>query len=196
MIPLPTIRLRTALELATGLLLLVALAVQTVRIEGLGIWPIRIAGLKAELADAKTALAENARQAAQIAAAADALARKGDALANTIRSRNDAQLVAVDRDADSVLLRGPGKASCPAAAAAAAGGPQPAGGQADAAVAPLPPGERVDLIALPFPGTVAFGRQNDACLVELNNWGDWYTRYSAAVADYRAQVAAASGKKR
>lgn len=45
--------------------LLIALIIQTVRIEGFKIWPLSIAGLKAELADAKAKVAANVQAAKQ-----------------------------------------------------------------------------------------------------------------------------------
>lgn len=88
------------------------------------------------------------------------------------RKQNDEDNRRIADAADDVRLRGPGRAVCPGAAPA----PRPAsghvapGGTGDAAVAEVPAAERVDLIALPFPDTVAFAQQCDANRAEVLRW--------------------------
>jgi hypothetical protein len=111
---------------------------------------------------------------------AQAIAKQAAELSAKIRSRNDEQIRTIDRNADTILLRGPGKASCPASTPAASGGHEQSG-QTDASMDTVPPVEREQLIAMPFYGTIAFAKQNDECLVKLNSWNDWYTKYEAVI---------------
>lgn len=53
MIPIPRISVRAAIEASVALLLLLALAIQTARIDGFEIWPVHVHGLKQQLADSK-----------------------------------------------------------------------------------------------------------------------------------------------
>lgn len=53
MIPIPAVSLRTIVEITLGLVLVLFGAAQTVRVEGLNIWPIHIEGYKAKLASAQ-----------------------------------------------------------------------------------------------------------------------------------------------
>jgi len=116
---------------------------------------------------------------ARVTAKAIALERKAAALAETLRSRNNETNRLIAADADDLRLRGPGKAACPVAAPAAPGGHQPPGGAADAAVAPLPDRERVDLIALPFAGAIAFAEQCDLNRAEVLTWRQFQSELAA-----------------
>lgn len=110
-------------------------------------------------------------EAAHVAAQAKANER-AEKINSKIRSKSDEDVRAINRDADVVLLRGPGKAVCPGLAAApgAAGGHGAASGAGDAAVGEVPDPERAELIALPFAGTIAFANQCDVNRSEVLSW--------------------------
>lgn len=94
------------------------------------------------------------------------------------RTKNVEAHKRVDRDADAVLLRGPGLATCRGGSSA----PSPALRRPSAAtdvtvdgqVDRLPDTGGVDLIALPFPDAVAFAREHDACEVDRASWENLY----------------------
>lgn len=113
-----------------------------------------------------------AKKAEAIKAKADALTSK---ISTTLRKRNDETNRRIVSDANSLLVRGPGKASCPGYS----GVPSPASGHvaparpSDAPLASVPDGERINLIALPFAPTVGFGRQHDQCQADLKSYREW-----------------------
>jgi len=87
-----------------------------------------------------------------------------------LRSRNSETNRRIAGDADALRVRGPGKAACLNPATPAASGHLPPGRAADAPVAEVPDGERVDLIALPFADAIAFAEQHDLCRAEVLTW--------------------------
>jgi hypothetical protein len=106
-----------------------------------------------------------ARAQAQANAAASARTSK-------LRKSSDEDIRHIDRSADAVQLRGPGKAVCPgpAIASGAAGRHRAAGGSVDAGLDPVPGDGGPALIALPFDDTVAFAREYDKLRSEALTW--------------------------
>jgi hypothetical protein len=100
------------------------------------------------------------------------------AMALAIRTRHEDTLRADAALADAIKLRGPGAARCGqgtySSAAAGAGRHVAGSRQADAPVVGLPDQERVDLIGLPFTGTVNGFQRCDANLSEVKSWHEWY----------------------
>ena len=133
-IAIPKIGLRTALELGIGLLLLLLVGLQTVRIEGLKIWPLHVAGLKAEFATAKQQLADekkafdetvaNYRAAADQARAADKANADRVALEQSKVNQERTETRLADADAHYQRLR----AQSAAAAHSGSGGAAPVSG--------------------------------------------------------------------
>jgi hypothetical protein len=105
-------------------------------------------------------------------------------LAQEIKERNDEEARRIIRTADDLLVRGPGKARCGqsdhSSVAAASGGHATSGGQPGAAVDRLPDPQRVDLIGLPFAGTIGTAKQCDLNRSEALSWREWYERQSKA----------------
>lgn len=122
------------------------------------------------------------RAEADIAAKARTLKDRMDAVTRRMsefeRKLNSEKIGSSNARADALLLRGPGKASCPrnAVAAAPAGGRQPAAGPADGAVAGVPDAGGPELIALPFPGAVGAAKACDANLIDNASWRSWYAK--------------------
>lgn len=117
--------------------------------------------------------------------AAQRIANKAAAAINTdIRKKSDEEIRRIDRDADALLVRGPGKAACPrpAAASGPAGGHGPANRPADAPVDQVPDPERVDLIAVPFADAISFAEQHDKLRSEALSWRE-SDRRQAELAD-------------
>lgn len=95
-------------------------------------------------------------------------------LAAEIRRITDEQARHIAADADALRLRGPGKASCPGTTPAARpGGYVAPAGSGNVTVDQVPDGERIDLIALPFPGAIAFAEQHDQCRNDLLAYRAW-----------------------
>lgn len=118
---------------------------------------------------------------------------KGRDMAAEVRSKNDAKVADIERDAGAVLVRGAGRAACSPVTPAATDGQAP-GGSSDGAVSPLPSGEGEPLIGLPVSEAVGFAQQNDTCLADNASWWEWYERYSAIIADYKRQIEALEAK--
>jgi hypothetical protein len=116
------------------------------------------------------AQADDAAKAKKLKDQLDAATAK---IAQLERNRLNADITRINRGADTVLMRGPGKAVCPGSSPAT-GGHQALAGAGNAEVAGVPPSGGVDLIALPFPDTVAFGRQCDINGAENASWHRWY----------------------
>lgn len=125
------------------------------------------------------------------------LERRNAALAAELRSKNDAKLRDVARDADAVRLRGAGKAACSGASflPTAAGGRDPASRAGDAAVAALPAGERIDLFGLPVAPTIDFAEQHDAFRIEVLGWREWHALFTAEWEAYRKRVEAVAERR-
>jgi hypothetical protein len=120
----------------------------------------------AEKRGSNAAYASVAEQAAMLKNKADTLARTAAGIA---KEKNDEVHGRIDADAGALLVRDAGRATCTGVAGSAAGTNQrPVGNdEADASVDRLPDDVGTALIALPFPGTVAFARQNDRCIADL-----------------------------
>lgn len=129
---------------------------------------------------------------AEITALQKQLNARNAELAAMMRSKNDAKLRDVARDADALRLRGAGKAACSGASflPAAAGGRDEAGGTGDAALASVPAGERLDLFGLPVAPTIDFAEQHDAFRVEALGWREWHAAFTAEWEAYRKRAEA------
>lgn len=106
------------------------------------------------------AYARVTKKAQEIETKANALNR---GIVNVIRSKNDEANGRSNAVADSLLVRGPGKATCPGGAGVSGlpGEHQPPAGPADAAVGRVPYPEWQQLIAMPFSPTIEFAREHD-----------------------------------
>lgn len=102
----------------------------------------------------------------------------GERIAAEMRSRHNEELRRNADLADSIRLRGPGKAACPGSPGlpAGAGRPEPAGGRSDAPVDRVPGEERVELIAVPFGELVGRAERCDALRIEVLSWRTWHPR--------------------
>jgi hypothetical protein len=127
-----------------------------------------------------------ADEAEHIKAQAIDIKQKVDALtsniSNLIRDANNAENRRINASAQSILVRGPGRAVCSgnAGVPASPGGSQSADGTGGIALPRLsyPDGEQ--LIGMPFAPTVAFAEQHDTNRAEVLTWRDWYKRESEA----------------
>lgn len=130
-----------------------------------------------------TERAEAAKRAAATKAKADAASSK---ITAEVKEKHNETVRIIYRDADTIRVRGPGKASVSRSCvpAPASGPPKPAR-QGSPAVAEVPTGTGVDLIALPFPGTVALAQTCDLNRAEAKTWRDWYAKQSEAWAKIR-----------
>jgi hypothetical protein len=90
-----------------------------------------------------------------------------------LRDRTNEENRRIAGDADTLRLRGPGKAVCPALPSSP-GGHQQAAPSSDAPVAQLPNTRGAELIALPFDDTIGFGKSYDELLNENKAWRDWH----------------------
>lgn len=145
--------------------------------------------------DAAVAKAAVAAEDGRIASQALALKQRIDALAAAIstteRRKNDEARSRIDADAQSLLVHGPGKATCSAVAGTASGADRrPIGtNEADAPVRRLPDALGPELIAMPFAGAVAFARQNDQCIADLHGYEQRDQLIDKAGADLGAATA-------
>jgi hypothetical protein len=111
------------------------------------------------------------------------------------RTRNDQANARIAASADALLVRGPGASSCRpighSSAAAAASGPQPAGGAPmDARSAPLSPADgQADLTAVPWSWLVGRGKSCDLDHAEVIAWRSWWPRYVEAYNKLRQPLA-------
>lgn len=127
-----------------------------------------------------------ADEGARIAAKALEIKRKADALTSGItdklRIKHDETVRIIYRDAGTVLMRGPGKAACPGNPGISSGPSRSisSSGEGSAAVAEVPTGERIDLIGLPFAGTVALAQTCDLNRAEAQAWREWHKLQSEA----------------
>lgn len=117
-----------------------------------------------------------ARAYAAVEQKARSIQAKSEALAAKLREQNDETNRRIDGDARTVLVRGPGKAACPAARSEAPRQPLAPGRPADAAVDRVPYPEWQQLIGLPFAGAVEFARQCDLNRAEVLTWRDNYQK--------------------
>jgi hypothetical protein len=114
----------------------------------------------------------------------------GATITNEVRTRHDQEDRNIAVRARDVGLRGAGAARCGpldySDLSAGAGRSQQAGRSGDVAVGQLPPGEGVELIGLPVPGTVAFAEQHDTLRNEVLTWREWYDRQFKAWERFRS----------
>lgn len=101
--------------------------------------------------------------------------------ANELRDKANAENRITSAAADSIRLQGPGRASCPAVTVAPASGFDDTITEPGDAVARLPYPERVDLIGLPFAGTVDVFEQHDKLLTEVKAWRENYRKQSEII---------------
>jgi hypothetical protein len=105
------------------------------------------------------------------------------AMAQEIRKRHEETLRSDAVLANDLRVRGPGAARCGQGdhpiTTAGAGGRDAGRGQAGAAVAAVPDQERVDLIGLPFTGTINAGQQCDGNRSEVISWREFYRKLVA-----------------
>jgi hypothetical protein len=148
---------------------LALLCVQTIRIEGLKIWPLNIHGLKADLKDAMDRLDKIDRDARKAQAA-------GKQISKDIRGKTDEENRRIAGDADAVRVSGPGKAVC-RPAPAAPGGHDKASGKPDAPGPQVPP---ADSAAVPWPWLVQRAEQADLNRAEVLAWREWYDKLVAS----------------
>ena len=148
--------------------LTLALAVQTVRIEGFKVWPFSVKGLKVKLADARAEIKRMNDEAKKVEV-------RGKQIAKDVKDRHDEEVRRIDRDAAVIRVSGPGKAVCPRLPASS-GRQEPVSGSARPAVDQVPDGPRDDIIALPFAGTVGAGQVCDLNRAEVIAWREWYDR--------------------
>lgn len=132
--------------------------------------------------------AGKAVRTAEIAALQAKLDQADARIAADMKDRTDEDLRANARAADTVRVRGPGKAACPAVVPGRPGGHGAPDRPGDAAVDQVPPGERIDLIALPFAPAIDFAEQHDAYRIEALAWREWHRRYTAEWAKWRAEA--------
>jgi len=118
--------------------------------------------------------AGKADEAARIEKKAKQLAAKAEALSIALRSKSDETNRRIAGDARAVLVRGPGKAACLNPSSSGTSGRVTTLGQTSPAMDQVPPGERVDLIALPFAPTIRLAEQHDLCLAEAATWREWH----------------------
>lgn len=113
-----------------------------------------------------------ARAMGEVEAKAKKLATEAEALTAKIRSRTNEENRRVGAAADTLRLRGPGRAACPSAAPSGSGRHEPPAGQANAPVGRVSYPERIEFIALPFAPTIAFAEQCDLNRAEAQAWRD------------------------
>jgi hypothetical protein len=104
----------------------------------------------------------------RIEKAANEVARQAQQLSLTDRRR-------IATSADTLRVRGPGKAACSSIVPAASSVVRPDRSR-DAPVASVPDGQGQSLLGVPFAGAVNFAERCDAYRSEVNSWRDWYKR--------------------
>jgi hypothetical protein len=127
---------------------------------------------KADAAGYVRAMGDVEKRALKLKAKMDAVTAK---ISNQERKRNEEAHRRIDRSADALLVRGPGKAVCSVRSQPSASpNPAPGAGQVAGGLDQMPNGGGSDLIALPFTGTVKFARQADHCEADLASVWSWY----------------------
>lgn len=111
----------------------------------------------------------------------------------TIRRNTDEEVGRIARRSDDLRLRGPGRAVCPAPAAAASG-PKPPGGAADAGVDRLPGAERPELAAVPYQELVQRSATADANRAEVLAYRQAWQELTRLYDETRAKADAAAGR--
>lgn len=111
------------------------------------------------------------------------LAGKITVSANKLKEKANAKVAVVDHVVERVLVRGPGKAACPAVIGASSGGHLEATPPAGDAVAGVHNREGAGFIALPFPVAVSIIADHDKCLIEAQAWRDAKVARDAILAE-------------
>jgi hypothetical protein len=125
-----------------------------------------------------TERAEAAKRAQAVKAKADARSSK---ITAEVKEKHDETVRIIYRDADALRVSGPGKASVSRSCLPSpTSEPAKPAREGMAPVAEVSPGERVDLIGLPFAATVAGAEQCDLNRAEVQTWRDWYAKQSEA----------------
>jgi hypothetical protein len=140
-------------------------------------------GNKIEAAFASGETAANTKWAAEFKKMderAKKLEQRVEVISQEVRSKNDEEARRIGGHADDLRLRGPGKAACPntGSVTVTSGGHQSPSGKSGAPVGGVPDQARVDIIGLPFPGTIATGEVCDLNRNEVISWRNWYQRLS------------------
>lgn len=97
-------------------------------------------------------------------------------LTNNRRNANEEALLSSATHAGSLLTQGPGHATCTAvvntstASASSPSGHEPTNGTNGSGLDSVSPGQRPDLIAVPYNDFIAVGRSCDANHTEVNTW--------------------------
>ena len=117
-----------------------------------------------------------AKQAAEMKAKADAASSK---ITTDLKAKHDEKVIVITRDADTLRLRGAGKASCPGnpGVPSGSGGSGQASGRTDAPPTGLPIEDR---IALPFAYAVNQAEVCDLNRQEVLTWREWHKQQSEA----------------
>ena len=134
---------------------------------GLGAW---MHGRAVKSAYTKAYSAGVTYEAARIEAKAKKLADRATAIAAKLKEQNNVENRRIAGDADAIRLRGPGKAACLNPAIPGTSRRESPARPGDAAVGQLPDRERVEFIALPFAGTIAFAERCDLNRAEALTW--------------------------
>ena len=143
------------------------IALAVVALVGAGVWTHKRAVRKAHDAGYSEGVIHEAQR---IEAKAKKLSAQATALAAKLKEQNNVENRRIAGDADAIRLRGPGKAACFNATVPGADRRDPLARPADAPVGQVPDRERIELIALPFAGTIAFAERCDLNRAEALTW--------------------------
>jgi hypothetical protein len=108
-----------------------------------------------------------------------------NAAAIKLRSAANAKAAVVDAVVERVIVRGPGKASCPSVAIGSPGGHEQAATETGDAVGGMHDREGSGLIAVPFPEFIKTIGNHDKCLIEAQAWRDDKVARDALIAQER-----------
>lgn len=123
-----------------------------------------------------------AHEQARIIAKANRITTGINAAVEKIRSKANAKATVVTVTRDRVLVRGPGRAACPAVSGAVPGGHDTTLAPTGDAVAGVHHRQGTGLIALPFPVAVDIIADHDKCLIEAQAWRDAKVARDAVIA--------------
>lgn len=116
------------------------------------------------------------KKAKELKAKVDALSGK---ITNQLKAKHDEKVIVINRAADDLRVRGPGKAACPGytGVSSGPGGSVSAGGRPNASATGLPDQDR---IVLPFTWTVDNAERCDLNRAEVLTWREWHKQQSEA----------------
>lgn len=117
-----------------------------------------------------------AKKAAELKAKVDALTGK---ITTQLKAKHDEKVIVINRAADDLRVRGPGKAACPGHSSVPRGssGSVSAGGGGNPATGQVPGGDRA---AVPFGWLVDSAERCDLNRQEVLTWREWYKQQSEA----------------